>query len=48
MVADGAGIRVEAPAEESLELRGKRLVIPASGTRLDDETVRALRDGDQR
>lgn len=48
VVADGAGIRVEPLAVESLEQRGGRLVIPASGTSIDDETVRSLRDGGQK
>jgi AbrB family looped-hinge helix DNA binding protein len=46
--ADGTGIRVEVLAAESLDERGGRLVIPASGTAIDDDVVRALRDGDQR
>lgn len=46
--ADGAGLRVEPLADESLVERGDRLVIPASGTPIDDDTVRAMRDGDQR
>ena len=48
MIADGTGIRVEPVAVESLEERGGRLVIPASGASIDDETVRSLRDGGQR
>jgi len=48
VVADGAGIRIEPLAVESLERRGGRLVIPASGTSIDDEAVRSLRDGGQR
>lgn len=48
VVADGAGLRVEAPAADSLIERDDRLVIPASGAVLDDDTVRVLRDGDQR
>ena len=48
VVADGAGLRVEPLAAESLIERGERLVIPASGATVDDDTVRALRDGDQR
>lgn len=48
IVADGAGLRVEPIAGESLVQRGDLLVIPASGTAIDDEMVRALRDGDQR
>ncbi len=46
--ADGTGIRVESLAAESLDERGDRLVIPASGTVIDDDAVRSLRDGDQR
>ena len=48
VVADGAGLRVEPLAAESLIERGERLVIPASGAPVDDDTVLALRDGDQR
>jgi AbrB family looped-hinge helix DNA binding protein len=48
VVADGAGIRVEPLAVESLEERDGRLVIPAAGASIDDETVQALRDGGQR
>lgn len=48
VVADGAGLRVEPLAGESLVERGDLLVIPASGTPIDDDTVRALRDDDQR
>ncbi len=48
VVADGTGIRVEPIALESLESRAGRLVIPAAGTPIDDEMVRALRDADQR
>ena len=45
--ADGAGIRVESLAAESLDERRGRLVIPASGAAIDDDDVRSLRDGDQ-
>lgn len=48
VVVDGAGLRVEALAGESLVARGGLLVIPASGTPIDDDIVRGLRDGDQR
>ena len=48
VVVDGAGLRVEALAGESLEERDGRLVIPASGASIDDEVVRSLRDADQR
>jgi len=45
---DGAGLRVEPLAMESLTEREGRLVIPESGTAISDDDVRALRDGDQR
>ncbi|MEJ7717761.1 MAG: AbrB/MazE/SpoVT family DNA-binding domain-containing protein [Thermoleophilaceae bacterium] len=48
VTADGAGIRVEALTEESVEERDGRIVIPASGAVIDDDTVRSLRDADQR
>ena len=46
--AEGAGIRVEVPADELLEERDERLVIPASGASVDDTVVRSLRDAGQR
>jgi AbrB family looped-hinge helix DNA binding protein len=46
--ADGTGIRVEPLAVESLDQQDGRLVIPASGVAIDDDTVRTLRDADQR
>lgn len=46
--ADGTGVRIESPAAESLDERGDRLLIPASGTAIDDDVVRSLRDGEQR
>lgn len=48
LVRHGAGIRIEPVPGTGLEERGGRLVIPASGERVDDETVRSLRDADQR
>lgn len=48
LIADGSGLRIEPLAnEEVVEERG-RLVIPAVGTLIDDDLVRALRDADQR
>jgi AbrB family looped-hinge helix DNA binding protein len=47
VVADGAGLRVEPLAGDALEERGGRVVIPASGAVIDDDTVRSLRDADQ-
>ena len=46
--ADGASLRVEPITGKNLERRSGRLVIPASGMKLNDEGVRALRDADQR
>lgn len=46
--AEGATLRVEAIALESLEERGGRLVIPAAGVVIDDDDVRTLRGADQR
>lgn len=48
VVADGTGLRVEPLAEEGLDERDGRLLIPPGGISLDDDDVRALRDGDQR
>lgn len=45
---DGAGLRVEPIAGEALEEREGRLVVAASGVEIGGETVRALRDADQR
>lgn len=46
--ADGAALRVEAIAGDELAKVDGRLVIPASGAKIDDDLIRALRDGDQR
>lgn len=46
--SDGAGLRVEPIADETLEERNGRLVVPASGAVIDDDMIRALRDADQR
>lgn len=48
LTVDGAGIRIEAVAGTGLVERRGRLVIPAAGTTIDDDLVRALRDADQR
>ncbi len=48
VTADGAGLRIEALAEESLEERDGRLVIPGCGAKISDAVVRTLRDADQR
>jgi AbrB family looped-hinge helix DNA binding protein len=46
--AEGTGLRVEPIAGELLEGEAERLVIPASGAKIDDGLVRSLRDADQR
>jgi AbrB family looped-hinge helix DNA binding protein len=46
--AQGAALRVEPVVETSLDERDGRLLIPASGVTIDDETVRSLRDAGQR
>lgn len=48
VTADGAGLRINPLAEESLEERQGRLVIPAAGAQIDDDLVRSLRDAGQR
>jgi AbrB family looped-hinge helix DNA binding protein len=45
---DGTGLRVEPIAADALEERDGRLVVAPSGTGIDAETVRTLRDADQR
>lgn len=48
VTVDGTGLRVEPVAEESLDERDGRLVIPPAGAKIDDDLVRSLRDADQR
>lgn len=48
MAAEGASLRIEPIAETRLEERAGRLVIPASGSLLSDDDVRAMRDADQK
>lgn len=48
LVRDGAGVRIEPVSTDSLSEEGGRTVIPASGTLVDDELVRTLRDAGQR
>lgn len=48
VTADGAGLRVTIPADDRLEERDGRLVIPESGMSVDDDFVRALRDAGQK
>jgi bifunctional DNA-binding transcriptional regulator/antitoxin component of YhaV-PrlF toxin-antitoxin module len=48
VIADGAGLRVELLAGDDVDERAGHLLVPTTGTLLDDDDVRALRDGDQR
>lgn len=48
VIADGAALRVEALAGESLDEVDGRLVISAGGAKITDAMVQALRDADQR
>lgn len=48
VTAEGIGLRVEPLAEDSLDERDGRLVIPAAGDPIDDDLVRSLRDAGQR
>lgn len=46
--AEGAGIKVEPLASDTLVERNGRLVVPPSGAIVDDDLVRSLRDDGQR
>jgi AbrB family looped-hinge helix DNA binding protein len=48
VIADGAGLRVEPLAGDELVEEDGHLVIPAAGSQIDDDLVRALRDASQR
>jgi AbrB family looped-hinge helix DNA binding protein len=48
VTVEGAGLRVEPLAEESLGEQRGRLVIPAAGPPVSDALVRELRDAGQR
>ena len=48
LTADGAALRVMPVHEDTLVEVDGRLVIPASGTSIDDELVQTLRDADRR
>lgn len=45
---DGASLRIEPVAGTGLQEHGNLLLIPSAGSRVNDQTVRALRDADQR
>ena len=48
IVRDGTAVRIEPLTTTDLEQVGQRLVIPASGHKIDDADVRNLRLADQR
>ena len=48
VTVQGAGLRVEPLAGESLEERDGRLVIPAEGVEIGADLVQTLRDADRR
>jgi AbrB family looped-hinge helix DNA binding protein len=48
VTSDGAALRIEPIAGADLAEIDGRLVIPAGGTTVDDETVSTLRRSDQR
>ena len=48
LTADGAGLHIEPIADDRLQDEDGLLVIPAGGTAVDDDLVRALRDANQR
>lgn len=48
VTAEGNGLRIELPSEETLEERDGRLVIGHAGAAVSDELVRSLRDAGQR
>jgi AbrB family looped-hinge helix DNA binding protein len=48
VTVDGTALRVEPVADDKLETRAGRLVIPKSGLTISDKDVRSLREADQR
>jgi AbrB family looped-hinge helix DNA binding protein len=48
LVRDGAGVKIEPVSTDGLSEEAGRTVIPASGTLVDDELIRILRDAGQR
>lgn len=48
LTADGSGIRIEPVVGDEVVEEDGRLVIPASGAKIDDALVRELRRADQR
>jgi AbrB family looped-hinge helix DNA binding protein len=48
VTVSGAGLHVEPVTSDRLAQRGGRVIVPRGGVSIDDETVRELRDADQR
>ncbi|HXD55878.1 MAG TPA: AbrB/MazE/SpoVT family DNA-binding domain-containing protein [Solirubrobacteraceae bacterium] len=48
VTAEGSGLRIELPAEDTLQEEDGRLVIGSTGVPVSDELVRSLRDAGQR
>lgn len=48
IVRDGAAVRIEPVIDRNLKQVGDRLIIPASGGKIDDTDVRDLRLSNQR
>ena len=48
LIADGAALRIEAVHDDDLVEQDGRLVVPRSGSTIDDDVVNALRDADRR
>jgi len=48
VTTEGAALRVEPVSSQDVVERDGRLVVPESGTAVDDELVRTLRDADRR
>jgi hypothetical protein len=48
LVRDGAGVRIEPVTTDGLVEEAGRTVIPATGSPIDDDLIRALRDAGQR
>lgn len=48
VTAEGSALRIELPAADALVERDGRLLIAGGGARIDDATVRSLRDAGQR
>lgn len=44
IMVDGTGVRIEPVSGDDLIRRGNRSVVPPSGSTIDDDAVRALRD----